>query len=508
MSKFVTVPEMLAIEKAADQAGHSYAQMMVHAGHSIVEVLGELFDGEFTAVALVGKGNNGGDALVALTELQMQGCACSAVLSEPREDELTAAFTKTGGTLKEWATLDEAALTGLLAETDIFLDALLGTGIQLPLRQKASQILKATGIALAACDPAPLVLAVDCPSGMDCQTGEIAPETIAADLTVTMAAVKQGMLSFPAFVYVGELVVGDIGLPAGLKQWDSLQHYVMDQGLASTWLPQRAMNAHKGDFGKVLVIAGSREYPGAALISAKGAARSGAGLVSLASHSGLKASFAGHIQEVTWTRMRKIVAQTEMAQNDDDALSGFTSILLGPGLNKQVWKELALDKVISREGLPAMVFDAFALRMFAKTENWWQLIPKHSVLTPHPGEFSELTGLSTHEIQSNRLDLAAKYAAKWGQIVLLKGALTVIADPQVRLTVVPVANPALASAGSGDVLSGMIAALLAQGLKPFEAASVAAWAHAEAALLASDYFGSTRGILASDLIEFLPEVLQ
>jgi NAD(P)H-hydrate epimerase len=504
MSKLVSVEEMIAVEEAANAAGLSYAEMMNRAGMAIAEIANSEFDELASAFAIVGKGKNGGDALIALKILREYGWYCVALLSESRNDNLVKDLEEVGGLIHVWDNVNRNATSDLINDSVLFLDGLLGTGFKLPLREKEKKILATLGALLEDSSAKPKIIAVDCPSGMDCQTGDMADEVISADITVSLAAVKEGMLTFPANETLGQLVVADIGIPAELKEWGVNDRNVMDQALVSEWLPQRKANSHKGDYGKVLIVAGSEKYPGAALLAAKGAARSGAGLITLLNHSGLDRKIAGKLPEATWTTPRELrFGQPSL----EETLGKYQAMLIGPGLTLKSWNRLIIEDLLAPNKSRALVLDAYVLRYLANNSQKFNNLPKNSVLTPHPGEFSAMTGITKDDILANRNEIAATFAKKWGHVIVLKGALTVIAGPNDRLAVVPIASPALASAGTGDVLAGIIVGLLAQGLDPFKAASIGAWVHAQSALLASEHYNSNRGILASDLLDYLPELL-
>ncbi len=232
--KLVTVSQMQAIEKEADSKGLTYDQMMQNAGHGLADVVADLFidDDQLEIVGLVGPGNNGGDALVALTALAEEGCKASAYLVKRKKDDLVKQFVDVGGNIFSG---DDAfdQLAESLETADVLFDGVLGTGIKLPLKKEVAELLSEVNDLLDSLDESPLVIAVDCPSGVDCDSGEVADETIHADLTVTMAAVKQGLLKLPAFEYIGELKVVDIGLPVDLPSLKNLQTEVADEDSVS-----------------------------------------------------------------------------------------------------------------------------------------------------------------------------------------------------------------------------------------------------------------------------------
>src|SRR5512139_1929902 len=254
--KLVTVSQMQAIEKEADAGGLTYDQMMENAGQGLADIMYDLFedDLETEIVGLVGPGNNGGDTLVALAELAAEGWKARAYLVKRKKDDLVKRFTEAGGEVLSGEN-DFEKLAEVIETADVLLDGILGTGIQLPLKKDVAELLSEVNDILDGLDEGPLVVAVDCPSGVDSDSGQVADETLAADLTVTMAAVKQGLLKLPAFEYVGDLEVVDIGLPADLPSFKDLMTEVADEDLVSGLLPERPLDSHKGTFGTALIAA-------------------------------------------------------------------------------------------------------------------------------------------------------------------------------------------------------------------------------------------------------------
>jgi ADP-dependent NAD(P)H-hydrate dehydratase / NAD(P)H-hydrate epimerase len=509
--KLVTTTQMRAIEKEADSKGVSYAQMMQNAGRGLAEIVHAVGqeNGWDEVTAIVGSGNNGGDALVALTWLAEAGWRTHVYLVNRKPDELVARYLEAGGNIAHAADDDIFdTLREFLNETDVLLDGLLGTGIKLPLKEEAARVLQYTNLLLSEYDLPPFVIAVDCPSGVDCDTGAAAEETIPADLTITMAAVKRGLLHLPAFDLIGELEVVDIGLPDSLDSWNAIQSDVADWDMVAALLPERTPASHKGTFGTAFVTAGSTSYTGAALLAAKAAYRIGAGLVTLAVPEPLHAALAGYLPEATWVLLRHehgFICE-HAAEQVLTHLARATAILIGPGLGDKYATQKFMESLMPSVKIP-LVVDADGLRHTAQIKDWHKKLHTPAVLTPHPGEMSVLTDLSKEEIQSDREEIARKYAQEWGHVVVLKGAFTVIAAPNGRTAIIPVATPALARAGTGDVLAGLIVGLLAQGLDAYDAAVAGAFIHAQAGLLAAETLGTTVSVLASDVLDALPDVL-
>lgn len=260
-------------------------------------------------------------------------------------------------------------------------------------------------------------------------------------------------------------------------------------------LPQRPKDANKGTFGKILVIAGSEKFPGAAYLTCAAAYRVGAGLVTLATIPSVKIILSRKLPEVTFLSFNEV----------HEKLPGYDVLLLGPGLGQEDKTTKFVEELIKRK-LPNTVIDGDGLNILSKMGKWWEEVNGKLVLTPHPGEMARMTGLTVDYIQSDREKVAIRFAQKWNQVVVLKGANTVIVSPSGEVVMSFFANPALATAGTGDVLAGVIAGFLAQGLNPFDAACVGTYVHGLAGEMIREKFGKA-GILASDLLPILPQVL-
>jgi NAD(P)H-hydrate epimerase len=534
--KLVTVKEMRAIEREADEQGYTYEMMMERAGLGLAEQVHSFYGYEerLSVLGLVGSGNNGGDTLLALAGLAEAGWEVCAYLVRPRpaDDPEVEKVKAQGGKIldsakdKKYAALDEQ-----LKDATVLLDGVLGTGVKLPLKDEVAGVLKHVKESLF-CPP---IVAVDCPSGVDCDSGAAADECLPAEVTVCMAAVKGGLLRFPAFELCGDIQVVDIGLPEGLAAWNVVTCELVSEDLVRGLLPKRRMDGHKGTFGTVTVVAGSLNYSGAVLLASSAAGKVGAGLVQAAVPAVLHAALAGHNPNVTW-----LLLPHQMGAISGEAVNVLlrstprtTAMLVGPGLgledcSAEFVRRLMEDRAAPRSRgsigfvnaavetkddkaaertLPAMVIDADGLKLLAKVHDWHKRLPAEAILTPHPGEMAILTEITVEEIQADRLETARKFAKAWGHVVVLKGAFTVIASPDGRLRVIPAATSALAHAGTGDVLAGMITGLRAQGLPPFDAAAVGCWIHAQAGLAAATQLGHEAVVQASDVLNAIPEVV-
>ncbi len=539
--KLFTVNEMRAAEKAADAAGHSYAQMMEMAGWRVAEAIEQRHDvANRQALVLVGPGNNGGDGLVAGRYLAEAGARVAFYLLKSRaaaEDDNMARVEAMGLEVLS-ADYDPRfrALHHRLQTADILIDALLGTGVSRPIEGLPAELLRqvhqvvaekrravnnrpalisvaAPPVApedAAAAESWPVVVAVDCPSGLNCDTGELDPLAIPADLTVTFAGPKRGHFKFPGAAACGELVVADIGIDPELPVVAAVPVELATSELARRTLPRRPPDGHKGTFGTALIASGSIRYWGAPALAARGAFRSGVGLVTLAVPQRLRPALAGQFPEATYPA----VTDTDLLGISTanlllSSLRDYKAILIGPGLGEAgSFLGAMLDGLCEPgEGqAPPLVVDADGLNQLAGMDDWQKRLPPNTVLTPHPGEMARLTGRPLSALlDEDRIDLAREKAAEWGHVIVLKGAYTVIAAPAGRATLLPFANPILAVGGSGDVLAGILVGLLAQGLEPYKAAVLAGYLHGAAGELARDYWGDS-GLLAGELADWVSHV--
>ncbi len=545
--KIFSVAEMVAAEKAADAAGHSYARMMEMAGLRVAEaIMQRHVVADRQVFVLVGPGNNGGDGLVAGCYLAEAGASVSFYLFKPRDalqDENLARAEEMGLELL-LADYDQRyrVLRHRMRVTDIVIDALLGTGVSRPITGPLAALMEQikSSIAERRAEPhlspslvsvaAPpivsdatsatdndrpsrlVVVAVDCPSGLNCDTGSLDPLAVDADLTVTFAGPKLGHFKFPGATACGELVVADIGIDPQLSAVAAVPLELMTAQLARNLMPKRPADGHKGTFGTALIAAGSIRYWGAPALAARGAFRGGVGLVTLAVPQRLRPALAGQFPEATYPAVTDTdVLGVSTANLILGALKSYRAILAGPGLGDAGSFMGALldglrDPSISEP--PPLVIDADGLNLLAAMPDWPQRLPPNAILTPHPGEMARLMGQSLNAVRDeDRVELARSRAAEWGHIVVLKGAYTVIAAPDGRVTLLPFANPVLAVGGSGDVLAGIIVGLLAQGAAPYAAAVLGGYLHAAAGQMASDYWGDA-GVLAGELADWVSHVRQ
>ncbi|HEX9068063.1 MAG TPA: NAD(P)H-hydrate epimerase, partial [Ktedonobacterales bacterium] len=419
--RVVTVTEMREIEQRAEaEHGLTSETLMEHAGRSVAAALRAAAGGSVTdlhVVVLVGPGNNGGDGRVAAKYLAQWGARISA-------------YVWRGGTIESNGVIgpageDLAALATLLGDADVVLDALLGTGHTRPLAPEMRRALSLVAAERARRRNAPIVVAVDLPSGLNADTGAVDEGTIAADLTVTLACPKVGLFLFPGAGLVGELEVGDIGLPSEMSLGAGLEMLTSDL-LRPTW-PRRGLDSNKGTFGHVVVLGGSAYYVGAAYLAAAASGRAGAGLIVLAVEPSAIPTYAAMLPEAIYAPLAASTLPAEdRASQLMQAIPGARAMVIGPGLSpapevaELLAAVFAAVRAMPAAAAPRLIVDASALSHLAKLPDWWQRLPAGSVLTPHPGEMSRLLGgapVSGGGV--DRLVVARETAAHWGHVIVL-----------------------------------------------------------------------------------------
>jgi NAD(P)H-hydrate epimerase len=351
------------------------------------------------------------------------------------------------------------------------------------------------------------ILAVDIPSGVDADTGAVREKAVQAIATVTFGLPKPGLLLQPGAAYSGELVVAPIGIPQELLTSAMVHQTLITPEYVAARLPRREADAHKGCQGHVLAVAGSRGLSGAAFLAAQGALRAGSGLVTVA----VPESISNVMEMKTTEAMTLALPETlsgglgaDAVRQVQDFSSRSSVVLLGPGLGRQEETLESVRELVRTIERP-LVLDADALYAVAGHNELFAAAGGLAVLTPHPGEMARLTGLSVKQIQTDRLGSARRAAAEWNSIVVLKGSRTVVAFPDGELYVNPTGNPGMATGGAGDVLAGMIAALIAQGLSSHDAAVLGVYLHGVAGDLAAS--GRPVGMTAMDLAEQVPAAI-
>jgi hydroxyethylthiazole kinase-like uncharacterized protein yjeF len=452
---------------------------------------------------LIGPGNNGGDGLVVARYLEEWGARVTLYYWKEK-------LLVSNG--RDVAAAEMAGeLESAIRRADYVLDSLLGTGRSRPLPDDMRTLLARVRQERERRDVL-CVVAIDLPTGLNADTGEVDPGTIPADITITLAFPKQGFFFFPGRGYTGELYTGDIGLPPEMEQ--GIRTEMLTAAEVEKLLPPRPLESNKGTFGKVMLLCGSLPYPGSAFLAGNAAGRVGAGLVTLAVTEQMLPIYTSAFHEATFVLLPEEQAGSiERVETLIRHLEGYRSLLVGPGLGQSPYtREVILQLLEYLRGLPDeqrphLVIDADGLNNLSALEHWWSLLPPGTVITPHPGEMGRLCdGLKVSGGRIDRLYLARDKASEWQVILVLKGACTIITEQGGRTRLNWLANPALATAGTGDVLAGMIAGLLAQQVEPFAAASAGVYLHTAAAELVSVSLGHA-GLLASDLLYQIPRTI-
>ncbi len=483
--------------------------LMENAGRAVAQEACQILAGQEAAgriLIFAGRGNNAGDAFVAARHLHQKGFDVRLfLLYKPEELQ--------GDTQVNWQILRKLGLRYqlVLGERDLHvvkiallnaclvIDGIFGTGFHSPMAELAKNTIE-----LINTSDKP-VLAIDLPSGLLADTGMVPSVAIKAQKTVTFVSPKLGLVLENALPYVGELKVADICLPEETFDRLSSWRQLSDEDLVRRYLLPRPLDAHKGKFGHVLIVGGSKKMPGAPVLAARGALRAGAGLVTIA----MPESICKCVMEQLPEAMLLPLPEGENGEISSFATEAIIEaaagkiVAIGPGLGRFTETAVLIKEMVSRLPCP-VILDADALYVLKEESNLIAKINQPVILTPHPGEAATLLQVDTEVVQKDRLRAAETLARDWQAITLLKGHRTIIAMPEGRIFVNPTGNPAMAAGGSGDVLTGCIAALLAQGLAPGLAAAIGAYLHGMAGDIAAQKLAGA-GVLARDLADCLPE---
>jgi ADP-dependent NAD(P)H-hydrate dehydratase / NAD(P)H-hydrate epimerase len=517
--KIVTAKEMQTLDHKTLEDYHIPGlTLMENAGRRVTEEMEKVFGSvrHKKVVVLAGKGHNGGDGLVVARLLMEKEAAVNVfLLSPPQEIRGDAKinlerYEAAGGKPETLSGRTMKTFQKALADTDFVVDALFGTGLSSPVAGTAEEAIKtlhqiqATRGSLAA-----KVVSVDIPTGIHADTGQVLGMAVQADLTVTFGLPKRGHFLFPGAQHTGTLRIADIGIPESLMaQAEIPVHLLTPQELASQIMP-RQHDVHKGSFGHVMVVAGSVGKSGAAVLTSLSALRVGAGRVTLALPKSVEASLHTQPPEIMTLPLPETKEQTLSTKALDLLIQSAmdkTVIAIGPGLSTHSATAELIREALTRITQP-IVLDADGLNAFVGHLDRLRPIKGPLVLTPHPGEMGRLTGLGTRGVQQDRLETARSFSREHGVIVVLKGAHTVIATPEGDLFMNVTGNPGMATAGTGDALTGMIAGLIAQRYEVRWAVKLAVYLHGLAGDLAVKTFGPV-GILAGDLIDHIPKAMK
>lgn len=507
--KILTAEQMReADRRTITEVGIPGVVLMESAGRAVVSEILQRFQhlAPGPVVVLCGKGNNGGDGLVVARTLLQIGWQVQTIILAADHDVSGDAriyleiLKRLDATLEFAADLSKAeALLAHIPTPALIIDALLGTGLRAPVSGLYAVAIKWMNSSAA------LKVAIDIPSGLDATSGAILGSALIADLTVTLAAAKLGQCIYPGVTCCGELVVVEIGIPQEILN-EVAAGTLLDASEVQKLLPPRPIAGHKGTFGHLLLVAGSAGKSGAAALAASAALRSGAGLVTLATPSSLQETLATKLTEVMTVALYEVAgelseaafAQISMLWQDKSVLA------IGPGLGRSPETTALVRKIVKECPLP-LVIDADAIFALAgHLETLKARTVGTTILTPHPGEMAYLLGCSISQVEEDRVGCAQRFSEECGAVIVLKGARTVISAADGGIVINPTGHAGMATGGMGDLLTGMIAAILAQGVTPLAAAATGVWLHGRSADRLFVRFGDA-GLLASDLLVEIPQ---
>jgi NAD(P)H-hydrate epimerase len=509
----VTAEEMAEMDRTAiEVVGIPGGVLMENAGRGATEVMYRYFPelGAKRVAILAGGGNNGGDGFVIARHLWQQRVEAKVYCLKKRgsyrgDAKINLAIIQQLGLSIEEIT-DSKGIDKLgkkLGDEDLLVDAILGTGLNAPVQGFYREVIDLVN------QLDKPVFAVDLPSGLDANSGLPLGTCIKAEVTATFGLPKVGQLVTPGCTFVGHLEVVDIGIPREVTETPEPTRIWLEASDLAHLVRPRSIANHKGSFGHVLVVAGSVGKTGAGAMAGLGAARAGAGLVTLAVPTSLHGLMEIKLTEVMTEPLPETADQTVAAAalpRLQTLLEGKQALALGPGLSTQEETIQVVVELIRSSPCP-LVLDADAVNGLAGHLEVLKEARAPVILTPHPGEMARLVDLSAAEIQNQRVAMAQSLSKEYGVTMLLKGARSLICSPEGRLAINSSGNPGLASGGTGDVLTGLIAGFLAQGLSPFDATCLGTFCHGKAADRLEARFGD-RGMLATDLLQEIPVVLR
>jgi len=508
MLKVVTAEEMRNIDRRTiEEIGIPGIVLMENAGAKTASLIQEVLGGVEGKNILVfcGRGNNGGDGMVVARHLINSGANVRIFLTARKEDLRGDPLTNLrilenmGIEIKPISSLEEI---DPFPQTHLIIDALLGTGIKGLVRGFVAEVIDFINRYGAP------VLSVDLPSGLNSDTGSYEGTCVKANYTVTMALLKRGLLIPPGRDLAGEVTVADISMPQRAVDEEEVKAFLVEENDVRRMLPRRPSETHKNQCGKVFLLAGSVGMTGAATLASMAVLRSGAGVAIL----GIPQSLNPILEEKLTEVMTRPLPETEMqtlslrSWEEVQELIDWAHVLaMGPGLSTQEETKGLVLKIIESLNKPAVI-DADGLNALAGRAETLRKLKTDVVLTPHFGELSRLAGIPIEEISKNRIEVTKHWASQLGVILVLKGSPTVIGDPNGNIYINPTGNAGMATAGAGDVLTGTIAGLMAQGASPLDAAIAGVYLHGLAGDLAREDLGE-KGLVAGDLVDYLPEAI-
>jgi len=507
--KVVTSQQMREIDrKAIEENNLSALALMENAGLEIFQSLKNIYtDLRLKKIIIFsGSGNNGGDGFVVARQLYDYGVKAKVFLLTPfnkikgESRENLNIIDKMEVELIEAETIKLLEIQEAIQNSDLIIDAILGTGLQgrvTGLKAKIINLINNSGKE---------VVSIDVPSGLNSDTGKIEGPCIKATHTITLALLKIGLLLFPGASYTGKITIKNIGMPPYLLKNNKIKNNIVTKEIVKSLLPFRGAYSHKGSFGKVFILAGSVGMTGAAYLASEAAMRSGTGIVVLGIPRSLNI-----IMEVKLTEVITIpLAETEKQSLGEEAektisklINNYSVLGIGPGISRHTETKRLVRKIIEKTNIP-LVVDADAIYALSEDPAILGKMKAPLVITPHPGEMAKLINKDIDFILNNQLDVAREIAQKYGIVVILKGARTIIANKEGEVYINVSDNSGMATGGSGDVLTGIICSLIAQGVDNFSAAITGVYIHSLAGNLARDIIGE-RGMIAGDVLSQVPQ---
>lgn len=509
--KIVTAQEMRQIdEQTIEQVGIPGAVLMEHAGSAVVRAICQHFPECRHITIFVGKGNNGGDGLVVARQLAHAGQPIQIFLVSPPEsfagDALTNLQIAQNLGLPITPILLEgelAALKGEIESTDLIVDSIFGTGLRGGVRGLIADVIGCIN------ETGKPVVAIDLPSGLSADTGIATGACIQATCTVTMGLPKRGNLIHPGRALTGQLEVADIGFPQRVIDAQNIQINWTQPSDAARILPQRPTDSHKGTYGRVFVVAASTGMTGAAALTSRGALRVGAGLVTLGAPKSLNAVLETKLTEVMTLPLPETadgaLALEAKSQITEAVVRTKSVLAVGPGLSQHP-ETVALVHGLIRENDTPTVIDADGINALSKSKTVLSSLSPRTVLTPHPGEMARLIGGTVEALERDRVGIAQQFARAHKITLVLKGAPTVVARGDGAVWINSTGNAGMATGGMGDVLTGLIAGLMAQKVSPFDAAVLGVYLHGLAGDIVAESIGM-HGLMAGDVLDSVPQAI-
>jgi len=508
--KIATTQQIRNIDRRAiKEFGIPGMVLMENAATAVLAEMEHYFEGlAGVRVGIIcGKGNNGGDGFALARRLRVRGAvvrvALLASFSEITGDARTnlATLRKTDIEILQKAT--QSSLADVIAWSEIVVDAMLGVGLSTPVKGLFAQAVDLINVSDRP------VVSVDMPTGIDADTGEVRGTAIKADLTVTMGLLKRGLVLHPGAQYAGRVRVADLGIPGEVIEKERVTVSLLDRAAMGGILNPRVPDAHKGDFGHLMIVGGSPGKTGAAVMASRGALRSGTGLVSVAAPNGLVPLIQSQSSETMCIPAAESIegtlgigAEVELVK----AAGRMSACVIGPGLSTHYETVQSVRNLVQGLSVP-MVIDADGLNALAGHTDILKRSAATIILTPHSGEMGRLLGVPSGEVQKDRINISLEFAKKYKVTLVLKGANTVVATPQGWVFINSTGNPGMSTAGTGDVLSGMIGGLLAQGYTASQSACLGVYLHGLAGDLAEKEKGEM-SMIAGDLIEQIPAAIK